>query len=318
MGVFSAYDAYEQVYVLATAGGPGSGHYADFSVTLTYTDGTTSQTTYRLYDWYDTTKVTNVEQIASYMRQTNGVSTAGWDGSTTKGSILHSAAISADKTKLLKSNTEVSNAGTAYTFGAITYDRVGEYTYTVTEVAGNDSIITYDSHECTVYVKVEDKDGVLTIAESSSVTPADGLTFTNSFTPAPISGEAISGGVSLDGRDADEGEFTIKVTDKDGNTVEVKPGTDGSFSLDAPTFTETGVYEYTVSQEPGGRGGVTYDNSVYTVTYKVTENPETHELVVERKITKTEGTAESKDVDAIEFKNTYAPVGELRPKSWTP
>ncbi len=209
----------------------------------------------------------------------------------------------------LPASTEVSNVGTAYTFGAITYDRVGEYTYTVTEVAGNDSTITYDSHECTVYVKVEDNDGVLTIAESSSVTPADGLTFTNSFTPAPISGKAISGGVSLDGRDADEGEFTIKVTDKDGHTVEVKPGTDGSFSLDAPTFTKTGVYEYTVSQEPGGRGGVTYDNSVYTVTYTVTENPETHELVVERKITKTEGTAQSKDVDAIEFKNTYAPVG---------
>ena len=209
----------------------------------------------------------------------------------------------------LPEQTTVSNVGTAYTFGAITYDHVGEYSYTVTEVAGNDATITYDAHECTINVKVVDEDGVLKVSKESSVSPTDGLTFTNSFTPAAVSGEAISGSVSLDGRDADEGEFTVKVTDKDGNTVEVKPGADGNFSLDAPTFDKTGVYTYTVSQEPGDRGGMTYDNTVYTVTYKVTENPETHELVVEHTISKTEGSAESETADAIEFKNEYAPVG---------
>ncbi len=209
----------------------------------------------------------------------------------------------------LPETTTVSNVGTAYTFGAITYDRVGEYSYTVTEVAGNDATITYDAHECTINVKVVDEDGVLKVSEESSVSPTDGLTFTNSFTPAAVSGEAISGNVSLSGRDADADEFTVKVTDKDGNTVEVKPGADGNFSLDAPTFDKTGVYTYTVSQESGERGGMTYDNTVYTVTYKVTENPDTHELVVEREITKTDGSAKSEPADAIEFKNKYAPVG---------
>ena len=210
----------------------------------------------------------------------------------------------------LPESTTALNAGTAFKFGAITYDRVGDYAYTVSEVAGNDTTITYDAHECTINVKVVDEDGVLKVSKESSVSPTDGLTFTNSFTPAAVSGEAISGNVSLDGRDADEGEFTIKVTDKDGNVVEVTPDADGNFSLDAPTFDKTGVYTYTVSQEPGERGGMTYDNTVYTVTYKVTENPETHELVVEREITKTDGSAESETADAIEFKNEYAPVGK--------
>ena len=105
----ASYGAYEYIYVLATAGGPGQGNYANFTVTLTYTDGTTSVTNYKLYDWYDTTKVTNVEQIASYKRMWIGNSGTSTDGSTTAGPILHSAAIQADKTKLLKSITFKSN-----------------------------------------------------------------------------------------------------------------------------------------------------------------------------------------------------------------
>ena len=44
---------YQNIYVLATAGGPGTGHYADFKVTLNYTSGQSVETEYKLYDWYD-------------------------------------------------------------------------------------------------------------------------------------------------------------------------------------------------------------------------------------------------------------------------
>ena len=99
---------YNNVYVLATAGGPGEGNYADFKVTLKYTDGTTGSTEYRLYDWYDNTTVSGVEKYRGIMRMKNNTTTVD-TSNTSKGPILHSAAISVNKGKLLKSITFTMN-----------------------------------------------------------------------------------------------------------------------------------------------------------------------------------------------------------------
>ena len=111
---------YDEIYVLATAGGPGTGNYAKFTVTLTYTDGTTSSTEYRLYDWFDTTNVGGVEKYTSFRRI--NISGGSYDGSTTAGPILHSATIKVNSSKLLKSvsfitdgKTYSSNTGSAST-----------------------------------------------------------------------------------------------------------------------------------------------------------------------------------------------------------
>lgn len=96
------YGSYEKIYVLGTAGGPGTGHYANFQVTLTYTDGTTKNTTYRLYDWYDTSSNSGVEKYLNVKRVTN---TGSFDGSTAAGPLLQSATIDSDSSKLLKSIT---------------------------------------------------------------------------------------------------------------------------------------------------------------------------------------------------------------------
>lgn len=94
---------YDKIYVLGTAGGPGPGNYAKFSVTLHYTDNTTSETTYKLYDWYDATPVDGVYKEPKYMRKTTS---GGYvDGSTNDGPYIQSATIAADKSKLLKSIT---------------------------------------------------------------------------------------------------------------------------------------------------------------------------------------------------------------------
>lgn len=96
---------YQNIYVLATAGGPGAGSYAKFNVTLNYTDGTQGETTYRLYDWYDLSNVDGVEKYYPVMRKENsGGSYTGTTG-TNNGPILQSATINADTTKLLKSIT---------------------------------------------------------------------------------------------------------------------------------------------------------------------------------------------------------------------
>ena len=95
---------YQNIYVLATAGGPGTGNYAKFNVTLNYTDGTTEPTTYRLYDWYDLSNVDGVEKYYPVMRRESGGSYTGKMDSN-GGPILQSATIQADTSKLLKSIT---------------------------------------------------------------------------------------------------------------------------------------------------------------------------------------------------------------------
>lgn len=94
---------YQNIYVLATAGGPGEGHYADFTVTLTYTDGSKADTDFKLYDWYDTREVSGVEKYYKVQRMQIGHSSP--DGSMSGGPVLHSATIAVDTTKLLKQIT---------------------------------------------------------------------------------------------------------------------------------------------------------------------------------------------------------------------
>ena len=96
---------YQNIYVFATAGGPGSGNYADFSVTLHYTTGEDAVTNYKLYDWYDLTDVTNVEKYYNVRRMKNGYETVDGGSSIDAGPVIHSAAISVDKTRLLQSIT---------------------------------------------------------------------------------------------------------------------------------------------------------------------------------------------------------------------
>ncbi len=95
---------YQNIYVFATAGGPGGANYANFSVTLTYTDGTTNNTEYRLYDWYGTATVSGVEKYRNVKRMYNQDNSIDHTSSN-DGPVIQSAAISADSSRLLQSIT---------------------------------------------------------------------------------------------------------------------------------------------------------------------------------------------------------------------
>ena len=90
---------YEKIYVLATTGGPGKRNYARFSVTLNYTNGTSETTPYKLYDWYDSTKVDNVDQYSNFKRVSKNMEYS----NDNDGPILHSAAINVNPNLMLKS-----------------------------------------------------------------------------------------------------------------------------------------------------------------------------------------------------------------------
>ncbi|MBR2586944.1 Ig-like domain repeat protein [Candidatus Saccharibacteria bacterium] len=109
--------AYEKLYVLGTAGGPGEGNYANFAVVVHYTDGTEDETDYRLYDWYDATAVSGVYKWPGTARRvlqasttTSGsgknkttTTTYNYEGSTSGAPYLQSATINVNPKKLVSS-----------------------------------------------------------------------------------------------------------------------------------------------------------------------------------------------------------------------
>ena len=163
---------------------------------------------------------------------------------------------------------ETVNAGNSFVFEALTFDKVGTYTYTVSEVKGDKGGVTYDDTVYTVTVTVADNGNGKLVA---TVTGADAVTFTNSY--AASSAEVVlSGSKVLVGRDIIDGEFAFVIKDSAGNAVAQTVNAGDKFTFDALTFDKVGEYVYTVSEVKGDKGGVSYDDTVYTVTVTVADN----------------------------------------------
>lgn len=209
----------------------------------------------------------------------------------------------------------VTNTGTGFSFGRMDYDKPGTYVYTVTEQAGRDPTIGYSTQAYDVTVTVTDQGGMLSASVDRQATD---VRFDNTYTPTPVD-VTVKAGKRLTGRDLNDGEFAAELKDSDGNLLQTKrfarvprdaqsdKATDvregeGTLEFDKLTFDRAGVYTYTVTEQDGNLGGVTYDRTVHTVTVTVTEDAKTHRLVAAVSYSNGEGGE-----DGILFRNTYQP-----------
>lgn len=209
----------------------------------------------------------------------------------------------------------VTNTGTGFTFGRMDYDKPGTYVYTVTEQAGRDPTIGYSTQAYDVTVTVTDQGGMLSASADRQATD---VRFDNTYTPTPVD-VTVKADKRLTGRDLNDGEFAAELKDSDGNLLQTKrfarvprdaqsdKATDvregeGTLEFDKLTFDRAGVYTYTVTEQDGDLGGVTYDRTVHTVTVTVTEDAKTHRLVAAVSYSNGEGGEEG-----ILFRNTYQP-----------
>lgn len=206
-----------------------------------------------------------------------------------------------------KSNDENGD----FTFKTIEYTKADDYVYTVKEDATNKKGgVDYDEDEYTVTVKVtDDGKGQLSAKAEYKVdnTSRSSLLFENTYSADKIS-VAIGGKKTLDGKDLADEEFAFVLYDKDGKEIDRDSNDkDGKFSFDAIEYKEEGDYVYTVKEDASSKAeNVTYDESVYTVTVKVTDNKE-GSLVAEVIYAKGEEKA-----DSIEFVNKYTePTPEI-------
>ncbi|TCD99317.1 Spy0128 family protein [Bifidobacterium longum] len=209
----------------------------------------------------------------------------------------------------------VTNKGSGFTFGQMVYTMPGVYTYHVKELAGTDKTIGYSTQEYDVTVTVTDQGGMLSATADSQT---NDIRFDNTYTPTPVD-VTVKADKHLAGRDLNDGEFAAELKDSDGNLLQTKrfarvprdaqsdKATDvregeGTLEFDKLTFDRAGVYTYTVTEQDGNLGGVTYDRTVHTVTVTVTEDTKSHKLAAS--VAYSNGKASEK---SILFQNTYQP-----------
>ena len=155
-------------------------------------------------------------------------------------------------------------------------------------------------------------------------TVAVNVTVTNIYeipeTSAVISVQKIVDGT---GYNQDEAfEFTLSAAEEGtpmptetGNKVSIKAGETGSFG--SITYTDTGVYYYTVKETKGSTVGMSYDETEYPVTVVVSMNDE-HKLTasVYYNVVMTDIPEVEIDVRALVVTNTYRVTSVSGTKTW--
>lgn len=161
----------------------------------------------------------------------------------------------------------------------------GVYRYQVKERKGDNAGVAYDSRTWILTVTVTDDLTTFTRRITANTTcdgvRSDAIQFTNTYKAQPVSvrfrarktlADPDHTGVRLQ---AGQYEFTC-VEDKTGGQVGTAKTNDqrGDVLFDTISYTKTGVYDYTLSEVQGDRGGITYDATKHHVRVTVTDNGE--------------------------------------------
>ena len=247
-------------------------------------------------------------------------------GDETKDAINNKDVIVPDDAKTVTITNESETK--ADSFGDITFNKQGAYTFIVQETKESIAGITYDDAAYLVTITITDTNGQLTVAEPQFVkgkivenafvkdtdqTDVDAIAFTNNFTPTQITKTPISLVKTLSGdrtTPLQAGEFTFSMQLTEGDetgitlpkTLTAINDAEGNVQFGDLTFTKAGIYEITMKEdipqdaENNMLNGVTYDSHEVVVTYTVSDENGTL-------------TVESKVEGKTTFENKYSATG---------
>lgn len=191
---------------------------------------------------------------------------------------------------------------------------LGEYDYTLKEVAGSDSTITYDSTEVRVHVSVKaegDKAKATVTYDGKNDIP----TFKNTYQPAETSvtlaakkayvksdstPAALKGGEFA--FDLYEGDLTAEQLKGKQPIRSAKNGEDGTVTFPAINYTKAGEYKYTIVEKKGDLSHVTFDDAVRHAAVKVMDKAGKLDAAV---------AYDGDKADAPTFTNTYTAKGSV-------
>lgn len=154
------------------------------------------------------------------------------------------------------------------------------FTYTVREVRQSAGGVNYDSHMGMWQITVTD-DLTGQLKAQTRTNAAYPTTFTNTYQAKPVSVQFRAHKTLNDpdhtGIQLQAGQYEFKcVEDKTGGQAGTVKTNDqqGNILFDTISYKKTGVYDYTLSEVHGDRGGVTYDATKHHVKVTVTDNGE--------------------------------------------
>ena len=206
-----------------------------------------------------------------------------------------------------------TKGNTAIDFGSIEYTEPGTYVYKVSEKNAGTTVdgITYSGNVAEITVTVTpNKKGELSAAVEVTSGKAE---FKNTYATKSVESSVIDEidvAKSLTGRDLAAGEFSFELREIKGEDSElietVVNAADGKVTFKPIEYTEIGQHTYTLHEVKGDAGGITYDNTVYTIVTTISDNGK-GQLVATHELKGAEG------VKSIKFENSY----NLTPKSFS-
>lgn len=210
--------------------------------------------------------------------------------------------------ELVKGNnvvaTGTNNADGKIIMDPITYTEAGEHTYRLreTKAGATENGVAYSTAEYTIVTIVKDN-GDGTLGVEHKLQNVEKAIFENTYTVTPKSfsvTDQITATKVLTGRDLKEDEFSFELVEGKGKDAKIvatgKNDADGNITMSKITYDKPGTHIYTLHEVKGNAGGVTYDDTTYTIETTITD--------------KGDGTLEAKHVlngdKPATFENTYS------------
>ena len=197
--------------------------------------------------------------------------------------------------------TTRGGVGGSNTFKTITYDKVGEYRYTLTEKNDGKPGFTYDEKQYEVVVTITDdvENAQLKAKVVMNNEENNGITITNVYKAEPVSVQfdvtkTLNG--MNDGIEPVEFEFKLTGDGIEEQTVKIKGA--GSESFKEITFDKVGTYHFEIVEVDGKAAGYIYDLAKFIIEVSVKD--ENGKLVADVAITKDGESASS-----VNFVNSY-------------
>ncbi len=171
--------------------------------------------------------------------------------------------------------TGTNSADGSVALSPITYTKPGTHSYMLREVGGgtHKAGVEYDGSVFAVTTTVTDNgNGTLSVTHKVD-NDANAVGFTNSYAPAATS-VTLGASKVLNGKSLEDGEFSFALEGEDGTRLTTGNDANGMVVFPAIQYSETGTYQYTLSEVKGSETGVTYDEAAYAVTVAVEDDGE--------------------------------------------
>ena len=215
--------------------------------------------------------------------------------------------------------TESSAQGGALDFGSAAFSKEGVYQFAITQDNHGKTGYVYDEETCYVKVTVTlDKETNTLVSETEIIKNGeviDEVLFENEYYPVPLTVEVVFNKevIGWPYEDA-QFEFSMNASNSanpmpegsENGSITVTVTGEGEIRFGEMTFTEPGVYTYTVSEIKGDDFGYIYDKKVYEITYTVTDVDGVLEA------TRTV-TLDGEVIEETEFTNVYVPIIPIIP-----